>query len=497
MKRVLTKTILILESILMPGLASCSSSATPGDEPQGGNSSDTEIEIKVAVDINRPTRAGTVGGVDESGIVSLSLLLFENAGSDINEFKPGSLYTILDTEEKEENYFVAQMKVASGNPMPSRLIPVGIANAKDAIIASDIMGNGNMTYSDICHALEVKFKERDAITFWGMGKRMVNTSLFSQDIAMPLVRDWAKYTVNAEAVESKFQLESTMVWNRTDSYSLMPYLDNLDKSGSVIKPSVPENETVMENGNPQMEASAYIPEQDVRMTGDGNPNDGNEGKRPALIVGGRYGTMTKSTYYRVDFKNDEGKIVDILRNHHYIINITDVLGPGSETPEDAYKTISSSIEAEIVPWTDMNQNAMFDGSNWIAAPKTVELGPAAGATAYVKFATNVGTENWQMAWSTGMEKYEDLEFTSAYSLESPNKWFNVTIPANDTSKDTDVTITVKTLQAIPEDVESREMQLYINVTPRLRVVLTVRQKPNSSDIVDSDWDLGKFDVIYE
>ena len=497
MKRILTKTILILGSILMPGLASCSSSVATGYEPQGGKSRETEIEIKVSLDINRPTRAGRVGAVDESGIVSLSLLLFENAGSDINEFIPGSLYTILDTEETEENYFVARMKVASGNPMPSKLIPVGIANAKDVIIASNILENGNMTYSEICRALEVKFKERDAISFWGTGKKMDTTSLFRQDIAMPLVRDWAKYTVNAEAVESKFQLESTMVWNRTDSYFLMPDLENLDESRSVIKPSIPENETVMENGNPLMEASAYIPEQDVRMTGDGNPNDGNEGKRPALIVGGLYGTMTKSTYYRVDFKNDEGKIVDILRNHHYIINITDVLGAGSETPEDAYKTISSNIEAEIVPWTDMNQNALFDGSNWIAAPKTVELGPTAGATACVKFVTNVSTENWQMAWSTGMEKYEDLEFTSAYSLESPNKWFNVTIPANDTSKDTDVTITVQALQVIPEDIESRQMQLYINVTPRLRVVLTVRQKPKSSDIDDSDWNLGKFDVIYE
>jgi hypothetical protein len=54
-------------------------------------------------------------------------------------------------------------------------------------------------------------------------------------------------------------------------------------------------------------------------------------EEPCLLIAGRYGGSMTESWYRVDFvqtKDNELQYLDILRNHLYVVSITNVSGPG-------------------------------------------------------------------------------------------------------------------------------------------------------------------------
>lgn len=177
-------------------------------------------------------------------------------------------------------------------------------------------------------------------------------------------------------------------------------------------------------------------------------------------------------------------LYDILRNHRYDINITRIDGPGQPTPEEAYFNITTSISADITPWTDVSFDAAFDGGSWIAVPRNITLAPAAGSSAELRLLTNVAPELWEIAWATPGQNYEDLEFVSAAALDGDI--FGVTLPEA-IADDNSVSLLFRALSALPDADDSRERMLYINVTPRLRLAISVVQSARSDDSSDAPW----------
>lgn len=55
-----------------------------------------------------------------------------------------------------------------------------------------------------------------------------------------------------------------------------------------------------------------------------------------VIVRGRYDDDTNLSYYKIDIINDKGVSYNLLRNIEYTVNITNVLGSGFATAEEAY-----------------------------------------------------------------------------------------------------------------------------------------------------------------
>ncbi len=118
----------------------------------------------------------------------------------------------------------------------------------------------------------------------------------------------------------------------------------------------------------------YIPEISNHLNGQGKGKN----ERTCLVIGGYYNGSTKETYYRVDFiKREDGKPedkitkqLDVLRNHRYRFNITDVKGPGTSDPGDALITEPVNITCDVVVWDEADiDKIMYDGQYYLSVSK--------------------------------------------------------------------------------------------------------------------------------
>lgn len=98
----------------------------------------------------------------------------------------------------------------------------------------------------------------------------------------------------------------------------------------------------------------YLPEAALS----GARYDADHLNRPAIIIGGIYGTDTQPTWYRIDFCGLGGGRdlfdADLLRNHLYRISITEVNGPGQTSPDLADQTIPENLSftTSVEKWVD-------------------------------------------------------------------------------------------------------------------------------------------------
>lgn len=91
----------------------------------------------------------------------------------------------------------------------------------------------------------------------------------------------------------------------------------------------------------------------------------NQKLEPAyVIVRGIYDTDTTPTYYKIDIINSEGVSYNLLRNIQYTVNITNVLGSGFATAEEAYNAgptnnLNFSVETKNLLNLSDGQSAFY------------------------------------------------------------------------------------------------------------------------------------------
>lgn len=100
--------------------------------------------------------------------------------------------------------------------------------------------------------------------------------------------------------------------------------------------------------------------------------------RTCLVIGGYYDGSKTETYYRVDFiqrekakpKDKITEQLDVLRNHRYRFNITDVKGPGTLDPGDALKTEPVNITCDVIVWDEGKIDEIkYDGQYYLIVSK--------------------------------------------------------------------------------------------------------------------------------
>jgi hypothetical protein len=173
----------------------------------------------------------------------------------------------------------------------------------------------------------------------------------------------------------------------------------------------------------------YIPESDVILGG--TSLDAKHEERCAIIIGGFYDDATAESYYRVDFKQSTGgELTNILRNHQYILSITEVLGSGYKTPQEAYAGRSMNMNVEVLEWTSNDQDIIFDGVNWFSIEKKqVVVGGELGSSTTLAVSSTVPSANWAFAWGTTdvyptdekeYKQVDKLEIAGLVQVEKPN-----------------------------------------------------------------------------
>jgi hypothetical protein len=169
-----------------------------------------------------------------------------------------------------------------------------------------------------------------------------------------------------------------------------------------------------------------------------------------LVIGGYYNNNPTPTYYRIDFADNNGDCLPLLRNHRYIVTIKEVHAHGYSTKEEAYANKPANIKVEILPWNGGGLGlVVFNDQHYLAVDRDVIDFSLTGGTQHVSAATDFGS----------------------WTIEDKPTWISVT-PMSFAGGETvtDITVTASSIAS-----GSRNGEFYI-VAGNLRKKITVGQQ---------------------
>ena len=182
------------------------------------------------------------------------------------------------------------------------------------------------------------------------------------------------YNTNAEGRVSPFENET--YWDKANRKAKQPSIPDpapavtgkIDRTSSIVDEKILLREV-------------YVPEAVNAPTaatqganGETLPENNTENylKRPYIVVGltgADKSRPDKETFFRIDYLKRTGAEADatyeylpLLRNHRYLVNITEVGGPGFDPEEDARKGPAANIMYNVVVWSESTMsNVQYDG----------------------------------------------------------------------------------------------------------------------------------------
>lgn len=312
----------------------------------------------------------------------------------------------------------------------------------------------NKSYTEVSQLLSTSITSKlyptspTSMVMWGIGESSIIPSSYKPHLEVKLLRSVARVDVRVMPSASDFDFKELYVYKPNDKMAFVPSMGNYSKANHLVNAptlvagvnsaiSTPWKYTEIANGaiSPgipsgsytpisTIEKTVYIPESNTTFGGGPEiySGDVHHTERCAIVVGGVYkGSMN---YYRIDFKRHqlggEPILMDVLRNHKYLFNITSIEGGGESTPDDAYESRSASITTTVLPWNDNNQDIIFDGTSWVSVErKKVYLPHSKNAEESICVRSNVAPSSWVMSM-----KYEatptDREFDSLTKLDRNN-----------------------------------------------------------------------------
>lgn len=310
-------------------------------------------------------------------------------------FKTEVLSYVKKASTIDNNQNVSATLISSDNPSDTYKLVI-LANVSywlPSLMGSTLQGLNGATYDEIQEMLndlsvtQPLYTSGGSIPMWGeLPYEEINSS--NCNFSVPLVRAIARVDVGVGATSfnpnnnlatwgglPNFELEEVIVYKPQTGYTFIPKPDNFnDSEKKATQPTVvgspspiPFSYTV--NDGKSIVRSIYVPEANVKMGAQGYAGDSNHTQRMAIIIKGTYENYPPS-YYRLDFINSEKALTNVLRNHLYQFNIKSVSGNGFNNPEDAYKSLPTNIEVEVLEWNDgAIGSIVFDGQYMLGVNK--------------------------------------------------------------------------------------------------------------------------------
>lgn len=486
----------------------CSCKAELQNEPVA---SGDEVYVELTISTSSSSTR-TLSDKDEVAVNSIYLMLFEPEFSESSA--PGKFYSYVratDFKTVTPGVYYFDTKIGVDASTPDNLVGVILVNGDDYINDLDniLTDSKGKSYSEICRYFDIDSAPLSgAMTMWGVCSPAIDKSVKSNEISASLFRDRARVDVNAQSISpTVFSLEEIKIAKVSTRMSPMPMPDNIgvspiDNSAAMKSVTIPADANKTDSTWPDPDSDpwhfkgigkdnlisheVYIPECDILTEKD-------EFNKAAIIVGGRYRGASKVTYYRVDFtyKGKDGTTpVDVLRNHKYVVNITDVSGPGEDTPEKAYQNVRAEITADVIEWTNIGTEIVFDGAHWFSVEsKYIELGGSEGSQYALHVASDIPADEWKMQWEEVGGRVI-AEYNNADMLSGG--YFRACRPSGDVG-DGDYLV-VETLQEMNGTDGPRVQKLRIRVSSRLEIPVTVVQFPKYGN----PWeDGGRLPFIFE
>lgn len=476
----------LFRTLLGVAILSCSCIREGFDTPAAADDSTTKVEIQLYTPVSDASATRALSASDELRVDDVTILFFPEESMRLHSVSEGRRLSVAPDSDGRTLTFETNFSVERQLAEKSFTCIV-LANVAGIYDEQERLSWRGLSYEELRERLVLDVTDRlytsspVSMIMWGIADQSLVPATPNARLSVPMLRSVARVDVEVDELVGNFTLTDAYVYKPNDSLGIMPLLSAYSKADRKVSAhSVPSTAAALGEAwhyavaDNRIDYSIYLPEADVIMGGNAVPGDERHLDRCAVVVGGLFGGSDSKTYYRVDFKtggtDPSNTLMDVLRNHRYILHITKVYGRGESDPDTAYEARTAAITADIVPWTDNNDHIVFDGANWASVKsKELHLLDGAGLTQLLELLSNVEPSQWTMELSS------DGEITCAETTASEleGRYFSVTKPADiegeDVTQGGNIVITTLTAYPASYDADGNE----IAAEPRMET-LTIR-----------------------
>ena len=180
-------------------------------------------------------------------------------------------------------------------------------------------------------------------------KTNVNVQIPSPKIEATLERTVARIDVRLGTGVSNFELVNAELRNSKNETFLYP----IGTTGSIIDYKTPI---------PASDSRSVVGK--IYSFENFNSDKNNLGNSTCIIIGGYYnGDKSKMTYYRIDVLNTANE-AKVDRGTAYTGTVTQILGRGWDTPDEAEANKAENLIYKINPWVEDASDVIFDGTTY-------------------------------------------------------------------------------------------------------------------------------------
>lgn len=406
-----------------------------------------EAEIEINLDFASNKQAGrNMSPTQEQRVHEAHVLVFDAA-----------LDTLMGVSESIWIVEEANSKKRFMVEVPKGVLDlITLANSKAVIKAANLQEG--MTKSEVASALTFQQTNRwnvnssnpDYIPFWGEKRDCIvqgNTSIDGITMLRSLAR--VDVAVVGEAL-TEFKLETVSLYHWQQKMCLLP--EHYDEANKMVTKATDSGSgltttNVLQYFNNDLTTPDEAIEAMIYVNETPNPGVSSFPELPCVVVGGRLDGQIR--YFRIDFKRSEidtQNYYDLLRNHLYLIKITDVITNGSGTEEEAYNSIPVGIEWQLQVWEEGNmENVIIEGNQWLKVepgyfifPHNEHLDPQQNVTQYPSAYTSY-TFEVETNVSTGWKVKDDA---ITYTLVG-DEWLELSVSSGTNNTTTTVEMFVK------------------------------------------------------
>jgi hypothetical protein len=345
--------------------------------PEGGAPVDLGDRIEYTLQMRLPglsDQAATyaTNAATENRIYTLDLLLFTKVATD--EIFDRAIRVDLNTLTGTASPYVKTFRTILPKSAVKEYRLVLVANYRDQLDDAAIASFDGKEKEEITGSFNFSTPGKWMATatsqfvMWGESENLTTLTSGTVITMIDLLRAQARIDigVNLDADNAAqglpgdlFLLSRVMVHNSYNAGRVVPDAGKyIPVAREVFVPTIPSptpavnNKTTMEYilAAPGISYTheIYVPEYDNLQSDHTTPRPENE--HFCLLVAGRYNGSSTDSWYRIDFKNG-AQSLDILRNHRYMVNITNVTGPGTTTPDEALVKMPP-LTAYVIPWNE-------------------------------------------------------------------------------------------------------------------------------------------------
>ena len=457
-------------------LSSCISDPLPA---KVGNTQQCTFALELP-DAPEVITRGVTGSVVENYISELTILLFD-AGTKMFVGKVPA--TGLTASGTNNNKWAVQAEMSTGT-----YDLVALANLSSYVDFSSVSAGSK---DDILAQLSITSNTRwnpattKPIPMWGeISNVAISSSAVPANTVFYMTRMMAKINLTVGSSVG-FTLSSIRYYNYSTKGYAVPDPGNVTGSGTNLEVTAP---TIYNNDSGTMTGSyltysgtsditssksctnkIYVFEAaqvaDYPATADGWSSTTDWQNNPCLVIGGKYGTDTGDTYYRIDFIKKGGTAADdeplaLIRNHIYQVNINSVKGSGYADPGKAYSSAPMNVDYSTYTWTEPYKGAATTDGPYIMSVSETELMTAYSQAPGTPFNLTLKT-SYTGGWSAVM--YNDAActtpMTGGWMTVSPSSGTGVTDGTNVT-----ITLAGKTVGSRYIKFTSGRMSLVVKVS---------------------------------